>query len=129
MSKPPPSSVGSKLAAAEMSPHEATSRKLLAGGLAGAVSKTAVAPLERLTTIMMSDATSMGFLGSLRHMWRDGGFWGLYAGNAATMAKIVPQTAIQFGAFYSLKDLLGAGRKVTPHTLSCLLGFRSQGLV
>jgi len=95
-----------------MTRQEATTRKLLAGGLAGAVSKSAVAPLERLTTIMMSDATSKGFMSSLQRMWRDGGFRGLYAGNAATMAKIVPQTAIQFGTFHSLKDFISSGRKV-----------------
>uniref|UniRef100_A0A061QKR9 Mitochondrial coenzyme a transporter slc25a42 n=1 Tax=Tetraselmis sp. GSL018 TaxID=582737 RepID=A0A061QKR9_9CHLO len=79
-------------------------RKLLAGGLAGAVSKTGVAPLERLTTIMMADVNCQGFRASLLRMWRDGGFWGMFSGNAATLAKIFPQTAIQFASFHSLKE-------------------------
>ena len=84
----------------------ATFLKLLAGGLAGAVSKTVVAPLERLTTIMMADLSGHGFRKSLVSMWRDGGFVGLWSGNAATLAKIFPQTAIQFAAFHSFKEVL-----------------------
>lgn len=87
-----------------------TALKLLAGGLAGAVSKTVVAPLERLTTIMMADMSSIGFRKSFMLMWKDGGFIGLWSGNAATLAKIFPQTAIQFAAFHSIKDV--AARQV-----------------
>eukprot|EP00873_Tetraselmis_striata_P023499 jgi/Tetstr1/443763/TSEL_031751.t1 len=87
---------------------EATVRKLLAGGLAGAVSKSCVAPLERLTTIMMADAPGQGMLMSLKNMWRDGGLLGMWSGNAATLAKIFPQTAIQFAAFHTLKEAISA---------------------
>lgn len=91
---------------------EATVRKLLAGGLAGAVSKSCVAPLERLTTIMMADAPGQGMLMSLKNMWRDGGLLGMWSGNAATLAKIFPQTAIQFAAFHTLKEAISANSLV-----------------
>jgi len=94
---------------------KATVLKLLAGGLAGAVSKSAVAPLERLTTIMMADVSGHGFRRSFMHMWRDGGLIGLWSGNAATLAKIFPQTAIQFAAFHSLKEVLSIRTRQGEH--------------
>jgi solute carrier family 25 phosphate transporter 23/24/25/41 len=92
----------------KLSAGEATVRKLLAGGLAGAVSKSCVAPLERLTTIMMADAPGQGLVKSVKHMWCDGGLVGMWSGNAATLAKIFPQTAIQFAAFHTLKEVVSA---------------------
>eukprot|EP00951_Prasinocladus_malaysianus_P003301 scaffold23406_cov33-Prasinocladus_malaysianus.AAC.1 len=55
---------------------------------------------------MMADGPGQGIRASMMRMYRDGGFWGLFSGNAATLAKIFPQTAIQFSAFHTLKDVL-----------------------
>jgi solute carrier family 25 phosphate transporter 23/24/25/41 len=71
------------------------------------VSRTAVAPLERLRTMMMATAT-----GSLpetaRRMWADGGVRGLFKGNLATVTKVIPQTGIQMAVYDSVKDYFQA---------------------
>lgn len=64
-------------------------QQLLAGGLAGAVSKTLVAPLERVSTMLMADGGQrFGLREAVAAAWRQGGVAGLYRGNAATLAKV-----------------------------------------
>ncbi len=63
--------------------------QLLAGGVAGAVSKTLVAPLERVSTMLMTDGSRRFGVGeAVAHAWREGGLAGLFRGNAATLAKV-----------------------------------------
>lgn len=66
------------------SPVPPLQERLLAGGVAGAVSRTAVAPLERLRTIMMADPAASRLGPVLRAMWADGPR-GLFRGNLATV--------------------------------------------
>lgn len=61
-----------------MMPPQQLTERLLAGGVAGAVSRTAVAPLERLRTMMMADARNTRISSTLAAMWRDGGVRGLF---------------------------------------------------
>lgn len=83
--------------------------RLVAGGLAGAVSRTTVAPLERLRTMMMVDPANTNMLATMRKMWLDGGTQGLFKGNLATVIKVVPQCAIQMSVYDYMKDVLQVG--------------------
>lgn len=49
-----------------MVPHKASYERLIAGGIAGAVSRTLVAPFERLRTIMMTESSM-----TLTDAWKD----------------------------------------------------------
>ncbi|PSC76347.1 calcium-binding mitochondrial carrier S -1 [Micractinium conductrix] len=80
--------------------------RLLAGGVAGAVSRTVVAPLERLRTIMMADSNAGRIGPVLRRMWADGGVRGLFRGNLASVVKVFPSSAIQFAVYDACKDVM-----------------------
>lgn len=80
--------------------------RFLAGGVAGAVSRTVVAPLERLRTIMMADPTRSQLGPVLRSMWADGGVKGLFRGNLATVAKVFPSSAVQFACYDGVQEAL-----------------------
>ena len=61
----------------------------VSGGLAGAIAKTCVAPLERLK-ILNQAGSSFGILAPIRTVWRNEGILGFWAGNFAACVRIVP---------------------------------------
>eukprot|EP00802_Teleaulax_amphioxeia_P017013 Tamp_17154.p1 GENE.Tamp_17154~~Tamp_17154.p1 ORF type:complete len:379 (-),score=38.46 Tamp_17154:275-1375(-) len=86
-------------------------KRLFAGGIAGAIAKTAIAPLDR-TKIIFQTHPSKKF--SFRNVARElagiynrEGFTGLWRGNAATVVRVFPYAGIQFAAFDVYKRLLG----------------------
>mmetsp|Transcript_9066 Transcript_9066/g.27222 ORF Transcript_9066/g.27222 Transcript_9066/m.27222 type:complete len:424 (+) Transcript_9066:234-1505(+) len=91
-----------------MTPPQQWRDRLIAGGVAGAVSRTTVAPLERLRTMMMADPANISLPGTIRKMWADGGVRGLFKGNLATVTKVIPQCAIQMSVYDYVKDKLQA---------------------
>ncbi|KAK2078630.1 hypothetical protein QBZ16_003470 [Prototheca wickerhamii] len=82
--------------------------QFLAGGVAGAVTKTLVAPLERVCCMLMAPAegAAPGMLAALRTAWLEGGVPALFRGHGATLLKIVPASAVQFAVYHGVKDLL-----------------------
>ena len=76
----------------------------LAGGVAGAVSRTVVSPLERLKILFQIQShgrneykLSVGK--GLAKMWRDEGWRGFMRGNGTNCIRIVPYSAVQFGSY------------------------------
>ncbi|KAI7742469.1 hypothetical protein M8C21_007630 [Ambrosia artemisiifolia] len=89
-------------------------KSLVAGGVAGGVSRTAVAPLERLKILLQVDHLSFCFHGQvqnphaikyngtvqgLKYIWRTEGFRGLFKGNGTNCARIVPNSAVKFFSY------------------------------
>lgn len=58
-----------------MVPPKQPYQRLLAGGIAGALARSLVAPFERLRTIMQS-SSSQSLGSAARGMWQDGGLRG-----------------------------------------------------
>ncbi|KAL6541806.1 hypothetical protein OROGR_011292 [Orobanche gracilis] len=94
-----------------------TASQLLAGGLAGAVSKTCTAPLARLTILfqilkvqgMHSNVSSL----EKANIWREAsrivreeGVRAFWKGNLVTIAHRLPYSSISFYAFEHFKNLL-----------------------
>ena len=75
-----------------------------AGGVAGAVSRTVVSPLERLKILyQVQDAGrneyKMSIAKALKKMYKDEGWRGFMRGNGTNCVRIVPYSAVQFGAY------------------------------
>ena len=91
---------------------------LTAGGIAGGIAKTAIAPLDRSKIFFQTNETrNYRFryaLRWLRHGYRTEGFLSLWRGNTATLARIVPYSALNFMSFEQYKKLLKVDHPDTP---------------
>ncbi|TRY83625.1 hypothetical protein DNTS_022103 [Danionella cerebrum] len=89
-------------------------RHLVAGGVAGAVSRTCTAPLDRLKVLMQvhsSRINAMGIAGGFTQMIREGGLRSLWRGNGINVVKIAPESAIKFMAYEQIKRLIGSNQE------------------
>lgn len=89
-------------------------RHLVAGGGAGAVSRTCTAPLDRLKVLMQvhaSRSNNMGIIGGFTQMIREGGARSLWRGNGINVLKIAPESAIKFMAYEQIKRLVGSDQE------------------
>ncbi|GAB1193795.1 hypothetical protein APSETT444_003024 [Aspergillus pseudonomiae] len=96
----------------------------IAGGIAGAVSRTATAPLDRLKVYLIAQTgaksaavcaakdgaplraagnASKSLGDAIKELWRAGGIRSLFAGNGLNVLKVMPESAIKFGAYESAK--------------------------
>ena len=76
----------------------------LAGGVAGAVSRTVVSPLERLKILYQiqgagKEEYKLSIWRALKKMWTDEGFKGFMRGNGTNCIRIIPYSAVQFGSY------------------------------
>ncbi|XP_075392845.1 calcium-independent mitochondrial carrier protein SCaMC-3L-like [Tenrec ecaudatus] len=75
---------------------------LLSGAVAGTVSRTSTAPLDRTRVHMQvysSKKHLMNLLGGLRSLIQEGGFRSLWRGNGINVLKIAPEYGIKFLVF------------------------------
>jgi solute carrier family 25 phosphate transporter 23/24/25/41 len=76
----------------------------IAGGVAGAVSRTVVSPLERLKILFQIQSSGreeykLSVSQGLKKMWREEGWRGFMRGNGTNCIRIVPYSAVQFSAY------------------------------
>ncbi|GJJ69091.1 solute carrier family 25 (mitochondrial phosphate transporter), member 23/24/25/41 [Entomortierella parvispora] len=87
-----------------------TVKHLIAGGAAGAVSRTIVSPLERMKILFQvqgpEPANYQGVIPTLRKMWVEEGMVGFMRGNGTNVIRIVPYSAVQFASYEQFKKLL-----------------------
>lgn len=106
---------------------------LTSGAIAGAVSRTVTAPLERLKIFNQVGGiskTASGYTGitsSLTKMVREEGWRGLFKGNGTNCVKVVPASAIRFVSFENFKKLLLVGDARTLSTERKLLAGSAAG--
>jgi len=94
-------------------------RHLMAGGFAGAVSKTATAPVEFVRMKMMvGGAKAGGFLEVVAAAWKQNGALGFFNGNLADVIRVTPTKAVQLAAFDVFKRKLSKkdenGKRLPP---------------
>ncbi|KAI4214853.1 MAG: hypothetical protein LQ351_002566 [Letrouitia transgressa] len=99
----------------------------LAGGIAGVVSRTATAPLDRLKVYLIAQTSvkneainaaksgapmqaakhaSRPLVEASKELWRLGGIRSLFAGNGLNVLKVMPESAIKFGSYEGSKRAL-----------------------
>ncbi|KAH7414124.1 calcium dependent mitochondrial carrier protein-like protein [Phaeosphaeria sp. MPI-PUGE-AT-0046c] len=96
----------------------------VAGGIAGIVSRTSTAPLDRLKVYLIAqtgaaeEAVAAAKSGNvfraalnawrplataMKELWQAGGMRSLYAGNGLNVVKVMPESAIKFGSYEAAK--------------------------
>ncbi|KAI3655871.1 hypothetical protein MP638_002617, partial [Amoeboaphelidium occidentale] len=121
---------------------------LLAGAIAGAVSRTATAPLDRIRVLLQVQTACASTTSTLRHRVRNflHGFWQIYAdggvtafwrGNGVNVVKIIPESATRFYVYESVKAYLKESSGSTSGVVTMqermiaggVAGFASQCLI
>ncbi|ODV62900.1 Mrx21p [Ascoidea rubescens DSM 1968] len=79
----------------------------IAGGFAGAISRTIVSPFERAKIIFQIQGPGKGnykgIFPTIFNMWKEEGVIGLFRGNGINCIRIFPYQAVQFYVFQNLK--------------------------
>lgn len=81
----------------------------VSGGVAGAVSRTIVSPLERLKILYMcgeNEIRGSGVWSALRKIATEDGLRGLFRGNGANVIRIFPFSAVQLSSYGQFKVLV-----------------------
>ncbi|CAJ1786768.1 unnamed protein product [Sphenostylis stenocarpa] len=95
---------------AGMSKQIHASRYLIAGGVAGATSRTATAPLDRLKVVLQVQTTRAHIMPAIKAIWKEGGLLGFFRGNGLNVFKVAPESAIRFYSYEMLKTFIGRAR-------------------
>ncbi|KAK9535844.1 hypothetical protein VZT92_008199 [Zoarces viviparus] len=113
-------------------------RQLVAGAMAGAVSRTGTAPLDRVKVFLQvhgSTSRAINLWSGLRGMVQEGGVSSLWRGNGINVLKIAPESAIKFMAYEQIKWLIrgskeGAGIRVQERFIAgSLAGATAQTII
>ncbi|XP_068599151.1 mitochondrial adenyl nucleotide antiporter SLC25A24-like [Brachionichthys hirsutus] len=86
-------------------------KQLSAGAMAGAVSRTGTAPLDRMKVFMQvhaSKGNEISLSGGFKQMLKEGGVKSLWRGNGINVLKIAPETAIKFMAYERFKKMFAS---------------------
>ncbi|XP_066961950.1 mitochondrial adenyl nucleotide antiporter SLC25A25 isoform X2 [Macrobrachium rosenbergii] len=83
-------------------------RHLVAGGVAGMVSRTCTAPLDRLKVFLQVHGGKQfqGLGNCFRYMLKEGGVRSLWRGNGINVLKIAPESALKFAAYEQAKRMV-----------------------
>ncbi|KAJ6674027.1 SOLUTE CARRIER FAMILY 25 [Salix viminalis] len=73
-------------------------RRLISGGIAGAISRTAVAPLETIRTHLMVGSSGHSTAEVFKNIMQTDGWKGLFRGNLVNVIRVAPSKAIEVSA-------------------------------
>jgi solute carrier family 25 (mitochondrial phosphate transporter), member 23/24/25/41 len=89
----------------------------LSGAIAGCVSRTTTAPLDRLKVIMQAGKGDATIVNMCKYMYREGGITGFWRGNGINCVKIAPESAAKFLCYEEFKNIITSytgGDSMTP---------------
>ncbi|KVH98099.1 hypothetical protein Ccrd_023679 [Cynara cardunculus var. scolymus] len=114
---------------AGISKHVHASKYLIAGGVAGAASRTATAPLDRLKVLLQVQTSNASIGPAIKSIWKEGGILSFFRGNGLNVVKVAPESAIKFYTYEMFKDFIGGGDKDDIGTSGRLLAGGMAGAV
>lgn len=100
----------------EQSSFQRSCRVLLSGAIAGVVSRTLTAPIERVKVLKQTDNIHFkdkSFLRSFQYMQKTEGFIGFYKGNGANVIRVIPFSALEFFTFDFIRYNILMGAPLT----------------
>ena len=88
-------------------------RNMVAGGLAGTISRTCTAPVDRLKVLQQvhGGRKQTSIPNTVRYMLNEGGIRGLWRGNGINVLKMTPENALKFGVFEEVKKMMRGSEK------------------
>lgn len=81
-------------------------RRLVSGAIAGAVSRTAVAPLETIRTLLMVGSCGHSTTEVFQSIMKTDGWKGLFRGNFVNVIRVAPSKAIELFAYDTIHNHL-----------------------
>lgn len=113
--------------------HQPIISAFVAGGCAGAVSRTIVSPLERMKIIFQTqrpaEGNYHGFGSTLHRIYQEEGWRGYFRGNGVNVLRIVPYSAVQFTTYTMMKRHLGIDKKKARSIPERMLAGAVSGIV
>jgi solute carrier family 25 (mitochondrial phosphate transporter), member 23/24/25/41 len=80
---------------------------LVSGGIAGAISRSATAPLDRIKILLQTSPERGGTIASrARQIYENGGIKAFWRGNGANVLKIIPESSVRFVTYEACKRLI-----------------------
>ncbi|MCO5574171.1 hypothetical protein L7F22_027953 [Adiantum nelumboides] len=93
-----------------ISRHVHATKYFIAGGFAGALSRTATAPLDRLKVLLQVQTDSLKgtprIVPCILQIYKEAGILGFFRGNGLNVLKVAPESALKFYAYEMIKDFL-----------------------
>ncbi|XP_024971710.1 calcium-binding mitochondrial carrier protein SCaMC-1-like isoform X1 [Cynara cardunculus var. scolymus] len=114
---------------AGISKHVHASKYLIAGGVAGAASRTTTAPLDRLKVVLQVQTSNASIASAVKNIWKEGGILSFFRGNGLNVIKVAPESAIKFYTYEMLKNFIGGDGKDDIGTSGRLLAGGMAGAV
>ncbi|RHZ72458.1 hypothetical protein Glove_242g81 [Diversispora epigaea] len=110
-------------------------RSFIAGGTAGSLAKTVIAPLDRIKILFQTNSPQFqryagswaGLIQATRKIYMDNGARGLFQGHSATLIRIFPYASIKFVAYEQFRHILIPTRK-DETSLKVLVSGSSAGI-
>ncbi|KAI3380571.1 hypothetical protein SNEBB_005909 [Seison nebaliae] len=89
-------------------------KHLAAGAVAGALSRTSTAPLDRLKLVMQAvgNRERISIVGGFRYLVNEGGYSSLWRGNGINVIKVAPETAMKFMFYDQFKRIICADKNL-----------------
>lgn len=89
----------------------------MAGAVAGAVSRTATAPLDRLKVVLQVQQSKQRISDTFKFLLKEGGWSSLWRGNGINVLKIAPESAIKFMAYEQVKSYIRGQEQNRPMSI------------